>query len=101
MVAASAYSVILGARDDQPNILLGGEVARNAGKETWPAGPAFELHLRGEKRQRATRADEHSRALFSVQRAREWPLRGFLAQHEKLLIGERRFPLGFGFLNRR
>src|SRR5512144_447468 len=64
VVAAAARAVVLGARIDQEAVGLRLEGARDTGEEARPAGARLELHLGGEERQPAARADEHARALL-------------------------------------
>src|SRR4051794_24254199 len=66
MVPAAADAVVLAARQDQQEILLLLEHARDGGEEARPAGARLELHLRGEYRQVAAAAGEHAGALLVV-----------------------------------
>src|SRR5256714_10568931 len=96
LMSAAAYAVIFRSRQYELHVLLGGQVARDAGEKARPAGPAFEFHLRGEEGQRATRADEYAGAFFAVQGARERPLGGLFTQYRKLRLRKGLPPLGFG-----
>ena len=101
LMPTAARTVILGPRQDKLEVLLGREMPRNAGKKARPSGAAIEFHLRGKKRQRTSCADEHPRSLFVVERTRERPFGGFLAQHGKLRLGQRLLPFRLRPLNRR
>src|SRR5947209_3766335 len=64
--------------------------------EARPAGAALEFLLRFEQRLPATRAREHTGALFIVQRAASRPFGAVLA-HDMILLGIKDFPpLGIG-----
>src|ERR1700674_2682719 len=101
LMPAAARAVILGPRQDKLEVLLGREMPRNTGKKARPSSAAIEFHLRGKQRQRTSCADENPRPLFVVERTRERPFGGFLAQHGKLGLGQRLLPFRLRPLNRR
>src|SRR5262245_23271155 len=95
-MSAATHAVIFGTRQDQPVILLGGEVAGDQREEAGPSGPAVEFHRRSEERQRAAGAYEHARSLLVVERAREWALGILVPQHQETRAVEHLLPFGFG-----
>src|SRR5262245_60298498 len=80
VMAPAADAVVLGPREDQLEIALGAEHARDRGEEARPAGAAVVLHRRSEERQAAAGADEDAGAFLAVERARACALGPFLAQ---------------------
>src|SRR5262245_34909759 len=99
-MAAAADAMILRARHQESEVLLGADVAWNRRVEAGPAGAAVELHLRGEQRKLAPRADERPFALLVIQRARAGRLGRFLSQDGELLGCEDLAPLLLGMADR-
>src|SRR4029079_13912493 len=64
--------------------------------KTRPAGAAVELGVRREQIELAGRTLEDALAVLVVERARERPFRGFLAQHLILIRREQLLPLLVG-----
>src|SRR5262245_33232286 len=64
--------------------------------EARPAGPALELGGRREVVESAAGAGEDAFPLFLIQRTRERPLGGFLAQDGVLIRAQKRTPLRVG-----
>src|SRR4051812_6962938 len=93
LVALAARAVVFGARQDQQEVRLLLEAARDVVEEARPAGAALELGVRLEERQVAARAHEGALALLAVERTRARPLGGFVAQRRVLLGREAFLPL--------
>src|SRR5688572_28860717 len=70
VVSAAFRAVILGAGQQQLEILAGFEGAGNGREEARPTRAALVLHRRSEEGQIAARAGEHARPLLGVERAR-------------------------------
>ena len=96
-MAATAGTVVLGARIDHLEIGLGDNRCGQRLPETRPAGTAFVFHLAVEQGQEARRADEGSIALFVVQRACTGALGIFLEQHAIGGLRQQGSPFGFRF----
>src|SRR6266566_1598622 len=95
VVAAATDAVVFGARQDQLIVRTGAECPWNRGEETRPAGAALVFHIRGKEGQVAADANEYTRPLFVVQRARAGGLGTFLAQHVELRRVQTLAPLFF------
>src|SRR5580700_7882460 len=85
LVASAARAVVFGARQDQVEVALEFDGARQRLKKARPAGSAVELGLAFEQRLPAAGATKGSRALLVVECAAEGRLGSFLAQHPVLL----------------
>src|SRR5260221_4433129 len=90
VMPAAAHAVVFGALHEELAVGRGPEYAGYRSEKAGPSGAAVEFHRRGEKREAAPRADEHTRALFAVERARPGALGAFVAQH---VVGRGRQPL--------
>src|SRR5512139_2750002 len=92
VMAAAAGAMVLGARQQQLEILPGFYMPWQDVKEAGPAGAAVVFEARGKQVEAATGTDKHAVALFLVERAGKGPLGSFLAQHVVLLRGEQLLP---------
>src|SRR4051794_1449053 len=81
VVAAAAGAVVFGAREDELEVGLVAEGARDGREKTRPAGAAVELHRGTEQRQGAARTNENARTFLMVERAAAGRLGSLLAQH--------------------
>src|SRR3546814_2964518 len=83
----------LGARHQQLAIRAGADRVRQRRPETRPAGAAVELGCRRIEVLPAALAREQPRAMLVVERARERPLGGRVAQHRISLAAKLLLPL--------
>src|SRR5262245_37197990 len=97
-MATTTSAVHRNARHEKGAVSLGLHVIRQRLIEARPARAAFELRVRGKKRQVATGTDKRALAFFLIERTAAGALSAVLAQHHVLVRSEPLTPFHVGEL---